>query len=718
MPLPALSKARRLFDPGRGVALAVLVGFLGLRLLDPPFVEQLRLGTFDLFQKLAPRESTRSQVVIVDIDEESLVSFGQWPWPRFILAQMIANLTRLGARVVGFDVMFPEPDRTSAPRLANTIPQLPPQIADALRELPDNDAILAEAMRHGRVVLGQAALARPSTGRGLGRPLLKASLAETGGDPRPFLPYYHNVTRNVPPMEKAAAGAGMVSLRPEVDGVVRRVPAVMRIGDDIAPTLAIEMVRVALGQDSPVLVTEHKVGIRGVALGGMLIPTDNEGNIWINNAPGRGNRYVSARVLVEDQIPAERIANKFVLVGSSAPGLHDVWATPMEQAVPGVEAHAQIIETILAGAFLDRPHNAIDMELTFVAVAGIMIIFFLPMARPLWSLPILSAFLGAVVYGAWYAFSRQRVFFDPSFPVMSFIALYLQLAYVGLARADNYRREIRTAFRKFLAPTVVERIAADPSFLKLGGEARHMTFLFTDVADFTPLTEKTHAGMVVKTLNEYLDGICHIVMEHGGTVDKIVGDAVHAMFNAPLDQADHAERAVACALAVDAFGRRFSAEKTHEDLVFGVTRIGVNTGFAIVGNFGGESRFDYTAHGDAVNTAARLESLNKRLGTHISVSGTTARRCQRARFRPVGNLILPGKAEAVEVFEPLGEETAGSAMVERYNAAFELLRSGEASASRDFANLLAEYPDDPLTRFHAGRLGEGKGGIEVAFGEK
>jgi adenylate cyclase len=277
---------------------------------------------------------------------------------------------------------------------------------------------------------------------------------------------------------------------------------------------------------------------------------------------------------------------------------------------------------------------------------------------------------------------------------------------------------VRAAFSQFLAPALVERLVAHPDRLRLGGEVREMTFLFSDVAGFTSLTEQTAPEVLVGALNEYLDGMCQIIMDHGGTIDKIVGDAIHAIFNAPIDQSDHAAKAVTCALRLGAFSERFAAAQRSVGLPFGGTRIGLNTGTAVVGNFGGRRRFDYTAHGDAINVAARLESVNKHLGTSICVAGPTVAQCPELRFRPIGTIFLKGKTQGIEAFEPIAEGAGSAPMLAAYGAAFSELRNGQAQARASFASLARQHPTDPLIGLHARRLAAGELSADLVMVDK
>jgi len=287
-----------------------------------------------------------------------------------------------------------------------------------------------------------------------------------------------------------------------------------------------------------------------------------------------------------------------------------------------------------------------------------------------------------------------------------------------IQRLHDAAEQARANLSRYFSPNLAKELAENPAFLELGGERRDLTFVFTDLADFTPLVETLEPSVVVPLLNEYLSGMTEIVFRHGGTTDKIVGDAVHAIFGAPVEQEDHAALGVACALEMDTFAEEFRMRKNDEGIPLGVTRIGVHSGPAVVGNFGGELYFDYTAHGDAINTAARLEGVNKFLGTRICVSEDVVRQIPAFKGRPVGTLVLKGKSGRLKAYEPLGDKQADSAATAAYDQAFAKLENGDASAKQSFAALVGEFGDDPLANFHLKRLLAGETGVEITFGAK
>ena len=284
-------------------------------------------------------------------------------------------------------------------------------------------------------------------------------------------------------------------------------------------------------------------------------------------------------------------------------------------------------------------------------------------------------------------------------------------------RLREAAEQAKANLSRYFSPNLVQELAENPELLNLGGERRELTFVFTDLADFTPLVESLDPSVIVPLLNEYLNGMTQVVFRHGGTMDKIVGDAVHAMFGAPMEQVDHTTRGLACAMEMDAFAEVFRKKKNDDGLPLGVTRIGVHSGSAIVGNFGGDLFFDYTAHGDAINTAARLEGVNKFLGTRICVS-EIVNQIPDFKGRPVGTLVLKGKSEGLKVYEPLSAEQSESPATEAYRVAFAKLESRDAGASQSFAALVGQYGEDALATFHLKRLLAGETGVEIAFGEK
>lgn len=707
------------------VPMLMLTAALVFHFRAPWFIEGLRLQVFDVYQRLQPRVYTPLPVKIIDIDDDSLERIGQWPWPRTRIAELIAKAGRGGAAVVAFDFLFPEPDRTSP---AQVLPLWPSTAAvERLRadisELPDHDAIFAAAMAESSIVSGFVLTQRP----GGPAPEIRWTMEIQGSDPRPFLPEFAGAIVNLPQIDAEAVGSGSFNIVPERDSINRRIHLLFRLGEVIYPSLAAETLRVAQQATTYVVRSSDSenrpgfspaAGITTIKIGELAVPTDDRGRMWLHYTASEPSRYIPAWKVLDEDFDVESLSGQILLLGTTAAGLKDQRATPLNPIAPGVEIQASIIEQILLGQFLLRPGWAEAAELIYLVALLLVLMWLLPRMRAIGGALVGAAAVIFAVALSWYAYTEFLWLVDPVLPSLMVLLLYIVSTIINFALTELERRQVRNAFGHYLAPTVVEQLINEPRRLKLGGERRETTFLFTDIANFTSLTERIEPTDLVRLLNEYLDNTSRIVLQYGGTIDKIVGDALHVMFNAPTDQHDHAQRAVSCALALDAFCHSYARDQTSVGITLGETRIGVNTGMTVVGNFGGMIRFDYTAHGDAINTAARLESANRYLGTRICVSVTTKDKCQNGRFRPVGKLMLKGKAEALEVFEPINASQSDDSSLEEYQHGFTLMERRDPNAVEYFKLLSERYPDNGLIAFHARRLAVGESGTVVVLSEK
>lgn len=423
-------------------------------------------------------------------------------------------------------------------------------------------------------------------------------------------------------------------------------------------------------------------------------------------------------------LPVAALENRIVLIGSDL-GNASRLRTPLSvlndgfnNDLPGVviEAHilSQLIESRSRGIALARDTFLVTL---LMAVIG-CIVSLIPVTLTI-KLLISLALLPLTWLAAFSVYVYQQSTIPMVAPTMAFAFAVVLSAFWEWRSEFNKRERIHHAFGQFLAPAVVEKILLDPDALELGGEVRELSFLFTDLEGFTRLTESTPPKQMVKLVNLYLEEACDVVVDSGGTIDKVVGDALHVMFNAPLAQTDHAARAVACALALDRWSQAFRTRiKVEEGIDLGVTRIGVNTGDCIVGNFGGKRRFDYTAHGDAINTAARLEAINQRLGTRVCVSETTVNQCPDYRFRRVAHLLLRGKTVGLDAYLPVVEGSIDEQLIVQYERAYQALSDNDETADDLFAALEAKYPDDPLVRLHVKRIEAGESGTTLIIRKK
>lgn len=663
----------------RVIALMGLLFGLVIRIGDPHPLATLRNASFDLYHQSKPRDLTPMPVAIVDVDDRSIEEIGQWPWPRSYIADLVTRATAQGAVAIGFDIIFSEPDRLSPAQIAEDNPDMPGDLATRLAQLPDNDTKLAQAFAGARVIVGQTSVRNVAGNRAEKRDMADAAHALIGPDPMPYLMKFPDIVQNLPALEANAAGRGMFATRPDADGVYRRVPLVMSVQGQIRLGLTPELLRVATG-GGPFAVRTNDAGVEGVVLARQLIPTVRDGTVWPYLTPSAQSRYVSAADLLRDRVPDGRLAGHLVLVGTSAIGLEDFRATPLGVAMAGVEIHAQVLENIMAQTLLIRPNYTIAIELVTTLVLCLLVIIFAPAlsARLLISSSVLL--LGGYVAVSYYLFYDKRILLDPSFPVVAVTTAVMLISTVNYLREERKRREIRSAFGQYVSPDLVDQLSRNQGSLTLGGESRQLTLLFSDVRGFTAIAEEFRDDPEALTglMNRFLTILSNAIMEQKGTIDKFMGDAVMAFWNAPLDNHDHPRAACRAALKmitdVESFNKeRLRAQKRKR---VGQKRqrtekrqpwvsvhkinvgIGINTGQCVVGNMGSDTRFDYTALGDPVNVASRLEGQSRYYGAAIILGQATAREVMNDfAVMELDVIRVVGKEVPETIYALLGDET-------------------------------------------------------------
>ncbi len=646
--------------------LPLICGFLVLALVlrgaDPFFVLALRLIAFDSYQRLAPQPYDPDLPVrIVDIDPESIARFGQWPWPRTVMRDLVVQLTQRNAAVIAFDILFAEADRTS---LEQVIKRMPPDQAGRLQDLtgsPTNDELLAEALKVAPSVLPIILTNQTNS------PVIaqKAGFAFAGDDPKPFLPAFTGAESNLPLLDGAARGIGAMNLFPNRDGVVRQVPLFFRLGDRIVPSLAAEALRVAQGASTYILKSSNasgetafgqRTGINRVRIGDMEIPTDAAGELTLKFRRSNSSIYIPAWKLLAGEVSGSQVAGKIILVGTTTPGLLDLRATPLDPVIPGVEIVAQVIENILTQTRLTRPDYAVAAEQSVIVVLGFL------MALTMWRLsPGLAAGLGALIpavliLGGWISFRYWDLLFDPIYPSLVLLLLTAGITFYIYRQVETQRSEVRSAFSRYLAPAVVEEIIASPAKLALGGEVRELTLMFCDVRDFTSISEGLTASDLTIFINELMTPLSDIILRERGTIDKFMGDAIMAFWNAPLDVDDHPWRA--CRAAIEMAGTMAGLNRGWQDKARAAGRpflpvkigIGINTGQCCVGNLGSKQRFDYSAIGDEVNVTSRLEGLTKLYGLPVVAGELTVNRCPGLAVIEIDLIRVKGRARPVRIF--------------------------------------------------------------------
>jgi len=537
----------------------ILALLVAARIYDPVPIQQARWLVFDTYQNLKPRPYDPSlPVKIVDVDDESLARLGQWPWPRIVLADLVEKLTDYKVAAIAFDIVFAEPDRSSPDQILSMWPQTLEVIAlrESVAILPPHDEVFADSLAQARAVTGFVA---KHEGPG-GQPAARATFALAGDDPAPFLPSFKTAVVNLAGLESEATGNGALNNLPDRDQIVRRVPLVLRVGDKLYPGLAAESLRVAQNARTDIIKSSgasgvlsygQQTGVDTIKVGQFAIPTDANGRILVRYTGHKPERYISAWEVLEEDFDPQRVASQIVFIGTSAPGLLDLRATPLEANLPGVEIHAQVVEQIIAGDYLYRPSYADAGETFYILVLGFLLIWLLSRIGAVWSVIVGGVTTVGVVWGSWYGFSEHGWMIDPISPSLMVLIVFAAESALSYFRSEASRQQVRSAFGRYLSPVVVERLAEHPDRLQLGGEMRTMTVMFADIRGFTTISErfKDDPQKLTRLINRFLTPMTEIVLRSGGTIDKYIGDCLMAFWNAPLDDEAHATHA--CQAAMD-----------------------------------------------------------------------------------------------------------------------------------------------------------------------
>ncbi|KLI62903.1 CHASE2 domain-containing protein [Aurantiacibacter marinus] len=666
-------KVQRLRGLGPEMAGVIVLLFVALlQFADFGPLERIRWQVFDNYQMASPRaQAGEGQVVVVDIDEASIAQLGQWPWPRTDLAKLTRRLGEAGAVVVAYDIVFSEPDRTSPAAIAERYARSGEGAAlgEGLAGLPSHDALLAEAFATVPVVTGFF-LDSSEIGRDV-EPA--ASFTINGTVPDEYVREYPGALLPLPELEDASAGIGSVTIDPDADGIVRRASMVAIHRGVLVPALSLEAVRVAQDLGSPNLLASDGSGQTlsapgaavSVRLGNKEIPVNDAGEMWIHFTPPNSVAMIPAAPIITDAISdaelAIQVAGKIVFVGGSAQGLQDLVATPVSQSqVAGVSVHAAAAEQILAGDFLDRPDWALGLELLLVLVLGGGLVLLLPRLGALSSALVAGAIIAAVITGSWLAFTQLRYLLDPTYPIVALGAIYVVQTAAVFFREERQRRYIHSAFDRYLSPEMVRQIAASPETLELGGEERDMSVMMCDIRGFSRISERYTPREVIEFLIAFLSPMSEILLSHKATLDKYIGDAILAFWNAPLDDPDHHRNAARAALEMIRATHELNAAMAgRTDVVWPdevKIGIGLNSGVCCVGNMGSRQRLSYTLIGDPVNVASRLEGLTKQYGVPIIAGSALANQLHGFALLEIDRVRVVGRETPETIFALLGDE--------------------------------------------------------------
>jgi adenylate cyclase len=689
-------------------------------LIEIPFLELMELKTIDLRYISRGSFEFESDVVLAAIDEESIDKEGKWIWPRSKMANLVNKLSQAGASVISFDVGFLEPDEKSVVRtieeIAKSLTDLDAESRTYLQELKrdsDNDQLLADAIAQSKakVVLGYFFQMEKLHSGDIDPEIIKMQRKNIQSSRYDQVKFRSEKAMEAPIIEAQVANAnitaisratpysGFFNMFPDRDGVVRWMPAVIDYQGEMYAPLSLMTLSAFKNEQPLVVVAEY--GIEKIQFRDTVVPTDELGRIMVNyRGDAHSFKHLPVTDILNDRVPKSALKGKAVIVGATAIGLYDMRVTPFSNVFPGVEIHANIVDSVLRGEFLYHPTWAAVFDILAIVLTGLLLGLVLPRVGVLLGIVAVSVLFFGHIFFCQYLFSKQGWVLNLVYPLLVILCVYIGITVYKYLSESRQKRFIRSAFSTYLAPTVVQQLIDSPENLELGGEEREITAFFSDVQGFTSISEKLTPQELVELLNEFLTEMTNIILKHEGTVDKFEGDAIIAFYGAPNVLENQAE--TACLTCVEMQKRLGELrEKWHQEGKPELKmRIGLSTGPAVVGNMGSRNRMDYTMMGDTVNTAARLEGVNKIYGIYTLVCETTYKKAsQRVWGREIDAINVVGKAEPVTVYQILGYakdiDEKGLQMTGLYAEGLRLYRQQNWNAAmHKFDAALEISPDD------------------------
>jgi len=722
-PLSRAARWRRALTPRR-LSFALTFVLILAYLIGVPLLDVLEQTTYDRRLQAHAARAPAGDVVIVAVDEKSLARHGRWPWSRATLADIVAKLDAGGARAIAFDVFFPEAENHAAlaaiARLEKT--RAAPAAYRALKQALDVDAQFARAIgTNGRVVLPQVFLLAADDLDQNPAAASDAAFASIAKEALPAEPEAAahatralGVVGNLDALAQGARYQGHINSVADADGSVRWTPLVIAYRDKLFPSADVQAARLFLG-DVPINVRADAAGIVGIDIGARRITTDGAGGAFIRYHGKAGTfTTVSAADVLAGTVPRDRLRDKLVLIGATAQGIGDIRVTPFGPYFPGVEIRANTIQNLIDGEVVLRPSWMPAVEVMMLLAFGLVLGVALPRLDMLRAGVLAVSLLGAYYAVAIGAFRTHHLWLNLVYPATTIVLLFALNAMLKYFSAEQDKRRIKHAFAHYVPSAVVEEIVRDVDRLALGGEKRELTVLFSDIRGFTSLAEAMPPERLVQLLNVYLTEMTDKVFAHEGLLDKYIGDAIMAVYGAPVARADHARRA--CRTAVDMLKALYGLQTqwSAQGLPAIDIGIGINTGPMVVGNMGSINRFNYTVIGDAVNLASRIEGLNKTYGTHLLVSENTYQALGAApnlalgdaaiALRPIGRVQVRGRQELVNIYEIMLPEHYGNmAWLDDYKEAYARFHAGDiAGAMTGLERILQQFAD-PVSRLYRER---------------
>lgn len=692
------------------IGFVITFAMLGLYEAEPVLLTRVDLRIYDVLLRNAPEREPSPVPVIIDIDEKSLAEFGQWPWPRYLLADLLTELNKNGVASVGFDIIFSEKDNTSPSQLHDHLQKYKSvdiKFSDLPDDLYDNDQLFAQALQSSPAVLGFFANQLEQT-EGMKLPatvtVIEREKKHGAGIPySTYMPSTSNAAFPLPILYQNASVA-FVNVDPDADGIIRRAALFLKVGDRVYPTLSLRALMEALGVKRITAHTDDK-GFYGFTIGKLNISVDQDGGMYIPFIGPRGTYpYISASDVLNRKVTRAQIEGKIAFIGTSAGGLLDIRATPFDHVYPGVETHAALIDAILANKPMVAPKRIIvpgfwfNLQDTYLFASGVISTIAFGFASPRIYVPVAAALIGSAVMIS-KTFFDKGTFFSPLYVVMTVALLAVVLLVFRFWQEESQKRVLRNAFSRYVSPEVVKRISNLQGDL-FSGEEKNLSILFTDIRGFTSISEKLSPNQTVDLLNRYFTPMTGIVRNSEGTLDKFIGDALMAFWNAPLDVSEHAVKAVSAAIDMQ---EKLAVLREELYKEFGINiyiGAGINTGSVYVGNMGSDDLVNYTLIGDNVNLASRLEGLSSQYGVGVVISEETKNACGEVYdYQYLDIIRAKGKTQPVRIFTPVKKEDAQNRQEELalWNRACAFYLDGDfKSAIEHLAILNRKMPDKKL----------------------
>ena len=629
------------------MVIIVAAVLLGIRIDNGDTVKTLRYKTWDHFQNIHPRDLVSDAVTVVNITEADLKKYGQWPWPRHVMAMLHAQISDAGAILINHNILYAEPDRMSGVEYLKSMPMTDELRKELGQTLLDTDAIFSQVLKESnRAILLMSVKNEKGTLLPSTTPVIEK------GNVKPWLYEYAGIVSPTQRVSAGSKGMGVNVTSPEPDAVVRKMPVLIRINGKIYPSMLLENIRV-LNKSKRIKVIAGPHGIDEVLVARKAgVPVNHNAEMYINYAdPGKYLQMSVSEVLSGD-FNENKIQNRIVILGLDAAGLSVLKYTPFGLTTDQMIS-AQALDTALTGKYLLRIPQADTYEIIFMALLGLLMILLVPRVSVLLSIPLLLFATGGISYASFLAYANKGFLIDPSFAVLFIFVIWSHSTYNNFATQSRLRKQIKKQFEHYLDPGMVKKLQKDPTLLKLGGETKEMTFLFSDIRGFTPISEKYKGNPegLTRLINRFLTRMTDVIISNGGTIDKFMGDCIMAFWNAPIENKKHREMALKTAIEMQVALKELNTKLVSEGLPQINIGIGINTGQALVGNMGSEQRFDYSVIGDAVNLASRLESSSKTLGKTLVIGEDTRRTIEtNFPFEYIDSITVKGKTEKIKVY--------------------------------------------------------------------